>query len=271
MIKLNFDFPIAQVSDRGLTAKVETGELLIAHMGCMLPATTLPKKLEFPDQHLAVTELLDKHYGARKAWKTPAKATELLGKSLLSISRLAESKGIQLFDTIRSGSDYWRPGKLLTDSVEAMKNLSERQFDVSVGYGRLDELCPSSDLLREFRADESMTFGQYAERYATELRSNGGLELAIAELIMQNSRGRIPVFYCTDPYIKGYCRSDDWLGQPYLSRGWLGTLRETGCHRVILVEEIIRRVVDRGFTVRLFELDQLDQQGVHQRIFVGSK
>ena len=63
-----------------------------------------------------------------------------------------------------------------------------------------------------------MGFGEYASRYADHLRSNGGVQLAAAAVLMALASGRIAVFYCTDPYVPGYGNVDQALGIPYGAR-----------------------------------------------------
>jgi hypothetical protein len=58
---------------------------------------------------------------------------------------------------------------------------------------------------------------------------------------------------------------------PYSERDWNPDLRFEGCHRVVLVEELMRIVVDQGFSVQLFEVDPNHNAGVHVRQYSGRK
>ena len=263
---VHWEHPVAQVVEGLMTATVTSGTLRIAHVGCSLPATCLPSKKDSYELHATVETFLDHQYGSRKNWKTSLKSTSLLGRSLRCLTQVSGANGIHLVDTMRGGSDYWRPGKLLSDGVQEMRQGVIDGSPAPVSYGRFDELCPSLQLLERFRKHDSMSFGNYAAEYANELLGNGALEKALADCIVQNSRGWLPVFYCTDPYIKGYCPSTEALS-PYTTRNWTPQLRQTGCHRVVLVEELTRRIIAQGFTVEVFELDQLSQAGLHRRVF----
>jgi hypothetical protein len=53
---------------------------------------------------------------------------------------------------------------------------------------------------------------------------------------------------------------------PYKSRNWL-PLREQGCHRTILVEEMINAATNSAVNVELYELDQLSPNGLHHRTY----
>jgi hypothetical protein len=129
---------------------------------------------------------------------------------------------------------------------------------------RRDEFCPSSQLLSHFRYDKSMTFGQYGRAYAEEL-AQGSIDAAVASVVMSLASDALPVFYCVDPYIPGYSRPEDMLVVPFEKRTYLSSLRDEGCHRVVLVEEIAQRFRSHGFSVEIFEVDQLCQDGAHLR------
>lgn len=156
-----------------------------------------------------------------------------------------------LWDTMRTGSDYWRPGKLLTESANLLR---EQLPAVNVFYAREDLFCPPELLLREFR-ETQMSFGEYAERYAQYLLVHKVPELASAHLLTELARGNLSIFYCVDPYVPAYGKAEEMLKVPYQQRSWIENLRFEGCHRVILTEEIIRYLIGKRLAVELYEID----------------
>jgi hypothetical protein len=152
---------------------------------------------------------------------------------------------------MRTGSDYWRPGKLLTETANLLR---EKLPAVNVFYAREDLFCPPESLLREFR-ETQISFGEYGERYAQYLRAHGAPELASAHLLTELARGNLSVFYCVDPFIPSYCKREEILHVPYQQRTWIESLRFEGCHRVVLAEEIMRFLIRKGLSVELYELD----------------
>jgi hypothetical protein len=267
MIQIHWKYPEVSISDTSMIARVESGTIRIAHMGCKLAKTCLPARKLFPQQYLDVAEYLDRQYGSRRVWNTSQPATTLLARSLASLLQYTGATGIELVDTMRKGSDYWRPGNLLSEAVRSMESNAQLESN-RVSFGRFDALCPSALLLQEFQRNESMAFGEYAAAYAAESNARG-LELAVSECIVSNARGRIPVYYCTDPFLRGYCSSSQALGD-YRLRTWMPALRDAGCHRVVLVEELVKAFTAHGFQVELFELDQLAENGLHRRLFSSS-
>lgn len=205
------------------------------------------------------------HLGC-KLRKVPKKvsATQQLADTLSKAIDMEGLTGTDLWDTMRKGSDYWRPGKLLSDVAAHLEKKA-----LTVSYYREDSLCPPKDLLAEFRqsvdGSYSMTFGEYAEKYATFLRNDGGQLEASAAVIMAIARKRLAAFYCVDPYIPDYGKAEDFLSKvhvPYNSRNWQADMREEGCHRVILAEEVGRYFLQIGMPVRVLEID-------HTRNWVG--
>jgi hypothetical protein len=163
---------------------------------------------------------------------------------------LPHLQGITVIDTMRTGSDYWRPGKLVTD----VANILRANGVATVTYARRDELCPSKELLTKFRETPSMTFGQYAEAYAAEMKK-GGTALA-AEMVVTclSKEATLPLFLCTDPYIPGYLPESD-RGKAYAKRGYPVALREMGCHRFILAEELAGYFKGLGITTNIIQAD----------------
>ncbi|KOR28436.1 hypothetical protein TI05_16955 [Achromatium sp. WMS3] len=132
-----------------------------------------------------------------------------------------------------------------------------------LSYAREDDFCPQPDLLKEFMDKDSiMSFGEYAQRYAKYLQTNGILPLAMASVVFNLARKQLPIFYCIDPYIPNFADPTQFCSQmPYEQRTWLDKqyswFRTEGCHRVVLVEEIIKGFFKSGInTVELVEFDQ---------------
>ena len=101
-----------------------------------------------------------------------------------------------------------------------------------------------------------MSFGQYALKYSEYLNHDGILQLAVASVIFNLAQGRLPVFYCVDPYIPGYGDPREFCSHiPYDQRSWLSDLRAEGCHRVILAEEIVKVLLRYVNHVTVLEVD----------------
>lgn len=162
---------------------------------------------------------------------------------------------------MRNGSDYWRGGKLLSD-VTGLLRADGSSPPAEVAYSRADEWCPGADLLERFRKTPQMTFGQYAQDYAAQLGSSGGLEHACARALLSLASGLLPVLYCVDPFVPGYGNSLHF-GTPWATRSWQGP-RDVGCHRVVLAEEMAKFFLGLGMNVLVIELDQSFQR-VHLR------
>ena len=156
-------------------------------------------------------------------------------------------------DTMRNGSDYWRPGKLLSQVAES---LAKGDPSCKASFARDDAACPPPDLLDAFSGSDR-PFAWYADAYARYLRESGTVERTAAEVVLDLARGRLPVFFCSDPYVPNYCDPAQVLEIPYLERSWTQApgLRSVGCHRVILVEELVRHFRERRLGVALYESD----------------
>jgi hypothetical protein len=258
--------PVAEVRVGGLVAHVQSPVIRLGHMGCKLLGT-LPKefkarKVPFPEQ---VARDWDQRFGTRSAWAKTDQACARLGAALAGTLQLAGCTAVELWDTMRNGSDAWRPGGFVT---RAVGDLHSQRPGTRVTYLRHDELCPSSGLLQEFRESQAMAFGDYAARYAAELGRGGGVEEAVAAVVRAQAAGALPLFYCVDPYIPGDGQAPTMLGPvEYGKRQWLAGLRDEGCHRVVLAEEVARRFREHGFAVELYEVDQLCAAGAHVRRF----
>jgi len=73
--------------------------------------------------------------------------SQRLGTVLAQAVESSSLAGIALWDTMRKGSDYWRPGKFLSAAVEWMPLELQRQ----TSFHLRDEFCPPAQLLDEFR------------------------------------------------------------------------------------------------------------------------
>lgn len=233
----------------GLAARVDRARVRFAHLGCKLLGTIKEVPAEQAD-------CWDRQFG--RAWKDKQHATERLAKALAATAEQAQVDGVMLWDTMRQGSDYWRPGNLLSKAADHLRRLRP---GCEVTYAREDALCPPVELLERFRTDPQMTFGQYAEQYAEYLRAQDCLVVAAAAVLLGLACNRMAVFYCVDPYVPDYGRTEEALrATPYAERHWMAGLREEGCHRVVLAEEVARFFSGRGVAVDVFEVDPTFEQ-----------
>ncbi len=250
MIEFDRKASSASVVEEGLLATA-VAPIRFGHLGCKVLRTVLEdlKKsgTALPD---SVARLWDrKAPDWRKAPSTGAAGT--VASALKRALATSNALGLELWDTMRGGSDYWRPGKLLSDAAAHFA-------EGVVSFRRLDALCPPAELLGEFRRDPSMPFAEYAERYADYLRAGGRLDLALGAVIEAQARKRVAIFLCTDPFIPGYAQGSEALSTtPFRSRSWplQAPLRDAGCHRVVLTDLLGQRLREEGFVVRLLELD----------------
>ena len=92
-------------------------------------------------------ELLRRWDSKDPDWRRAGKkgAATSVGKALGCAAERAQMSGVELWDTMRGGSDYWRGGKLLSEAGGAMKS------DAAVTFARDDNLCPPLHLLEAFR------------------------------------------------------------------------------------------------------------------------
>ena len=241
----------------GTVASVPGKNLCFAHFGCKLLATLLKdfkdKSWPFPGELAAAWNK------ARPRWRDKKDAVVRLADALRTATDACGLHGLVLLDTMRKGSDYWRPGKLLTDTVDRIRHEASQDWDVT--YARDDRWCPPAELLDDFRKKEKMPFGEYAARYAQSLTQEA-IEAAAWTVISAQSQRKMAAFYCTDPYLPGYGDSTQTGSLPYEQRTWLDHcpgmehLREYGCHRVVLAEEIAKFLVKCGASVTLCEVEQ---------------
>ena len=147
----------------------QASNLCFAHFGCRLLATLLEdfKKKSWPFPN----ELAAAWNKARPRWRDKKDAVARLADALRTATDACGLHGLVLLDTMRNGSDYWRPGKLLTDTVDRIRHEASQDWDVT--YARDDRWCPPAELLDDFRKKEKMPFGEYAARYAQSLSSRG--------------------------------------------------------------------------------------------------
>ena len=224
---------------------VAKGPMTFAHLGLM----TLRNWAKTPDKRAFTKAVVS---GEVYTDCGRQKATERLGQTLAgALEAHPQINGIDLWDTMSNGSDYWRPGKLLSDAV--------RNLDTDVAYRKHDDLCPDQELLKEFYA-VGMSFEEYAPRYAASLEADGSRRLltAVAAVVLSQARGRLALFCCTDPYIPGYADPAELFSDiPMGERSWCQdpAARSSGCHRVVLADRIGNWFVERGVGVRMLEPD----------------
>ena len=241
----------------GTVASVPGDSLCFAHFGCKLPGTLLEdfkrKSWPFPGELAAAWNK------GRPRWRDKKDAVARLADALRTATDACGLHGLVLLDTMRNGSDYWRPGKFLTQTADRIRQEAPQDCDVT--YVRDDRWCPSSELLAEFRKSATMPFGDYAARYAEELTQEA-IAAAAWTVISAQAQRKMAAFYCTDPYLPDYGDATQVGNVPYEQRPWLDQrsgmqqLREYGCHRVILAEEIAKFLVKCGASVALYEIDQ---------------
>jgi hypothetical protein len=252
------------LTDRTVVAAVD-GPVRFGHMGCKCLRTVVEERkakareaAEVPGTEVPAAlpeDLLRLWDNKNSEWRRAGKkgAATRVGKALGRAVECSGMSGVELWDTMRGGSDYWRPGKLLSQVERALKG------SAAVSYAREDNLCPPSDLLEAFRCQRpEMPFAEYAEAYATWLLQDHHLDLALAAVIIAQARSRLAVFYCTDPFIPGYADRTDWLSDtPFSARRWplSALLRNDGCHRVILAELLARRLRELGVAGYVLEVD----------------
>lgn len=253
----------------GLSATWNSNLVPIAHLGCK----TLDKLLSGykGDVRRDLGKKLDGRFA--KGWRDNSAATPRVADALACGIAQANTalggghvlQGAVLWDTMRKGSDYWRPGNLLTDVADAVRE--NHRWEVA--FQREDQLCPPSSLLEGFSKDPAFRFGAYAQEYSDYLQGAGSLDIAIAGVVANLACGRLPVFYCVDPYVPGYGDPTQVLSHVrYDRRNWAAEpeLRDVGCHRVVLVEEIARRLLKCGARVQILALDPTFQT-CHAEIF----
>ena len=238
-------------------ASVPGKNLCFAHFGCKLQATLLEdfkrKSWPFPGELAAAWNK------ARPGWRDKKNAVPRLADALCTATEACGLHGLVLLDTMRNGSDYWRPGKFLTQTADRIRQEASQDWDVT--YARDDRWCPPAELLDDFRKKEKMSFGEYAARYAQSLTQEA-IEAAARTVISAQAQRKMAAFYCTDPYLPGYGDSTQTGSLPYEQRTWLDQcpgmehLREYGCHRVVLAEEIAKFLVKCGASVNLYEIEQ---------------
>ena len=242
------------VSWNSVSAQVHVSQIRLGHMGCKLlgTLTDVPRTLQTQ---------WDEEFG--RIWKSKKDSKAKLSKALYDALCRSEMDSAVLWDTMRTGSDYWRPGKLILESVEMLPP----QLRNNISYAREDVLCPPRELLKEFMNGDNMAFGQYATEYARHLNTEGILSLATASVLLNLAQGRLPVFYCVDPYIPHYLEAQEFCSNTaYGERHWLEDLRFDGCHRVILVEEIAKALLAYGVHVNVFELDPTFDKAHHRSV-----
>ena len=105
-----------------------------------------------------------------------------------------------------------------------------------------------------------MSFGEYAEQYAQYLRTGNILNMGVAHVLLGLARQQLPIFYCVDPYIPDYANSNELFSNTsYKERYWLPEIPKEGCHRIILVEEIVKKLSEYKVAINIFEVDSTRQ------------
>jgi hypothetical protein len=236
----------------GVIAEIPKTGVCIAHLGCKQLHTieNVPVDLK---------EYWDRKIGP--AWRNKKDATGKLAHAFRDAIKASNLQGAVLWDTMRNGSDYWRPGKLLSQVAELLK-------PCEISYAREDSLCPPQALLAAFMAEGSiMSFAQYAQHYCDYLHEDDRLSVAVAHVILNLARKQLPVFYCVDPYVPSYSnKAESFSEVPYAAREWEPRLREEGCHRVVLIEEIGKTLLRCGASLTVLEIDPPCQMAHVRRI-----
>lgn len=231
------------------SATVDITNVIFAHLGCKLLGT-------LPNIPSNIRQQWNTEFSGL-GWANKLDSRFKLAHSLEKAICIANMDGAVLWDTMRSGSDYWRPGKLLSEAIEM---LSE-DYRQKITFSREDALCPPRNLLTKFMNDESMSFGSYGMEYSEYLNSGNILSMAMASVIFDLSRKKLPVFYCVDPYIPHFANKEECCTTiPYDQRHWLNELRTDGCHRVILIEEIAKEFFKYNIDVKIVELNPTFQE-----------
>ena len=117
-------------------------------------------------------------------WRDNKEAQLKLGEAFFNTAKENNLKGFALIDTMRKGSDYWRPGNLISRSFDITDELAtEAGTAVNINYHKVDLYCPSKGLLEEFMQSD-MSFNEYAQRYYIELKQSGVIEHAVVTTVM---------------------------------------------------------------------------------------
>jgi hypothetical protein len=225
----------------GVLAEIPKTGVCIAHLGCKQLHTIKNVPIDLKQRW-------DRKIG--RDWHNKKDATGKLAAGLRDAIRASNLEGAVLWDTMRKGCDYWRPGKLLSQVSECLQ-------PCEISYAKEDALCPPKVLLADFMAEGStMSFAQYAQHYSDYLHEEGRLSVAVAHVILTLARKKLPVFYCVDPYVPAYSnKAESFSGIPYGDREWEPRLREEGCHRVVLAEEIGKQLLQCGVSITVMEID----------------
>ncbi len=214
----------------GLRATVAPDRVAVAHLGGRSLGSS--RIAELPEGLVAA---MDRKYG-RSVWRNKKDWMARVGRAVAAAVERAGLESAVLVDTMRKGSDYYRPGNLLSRMADA-----SREVGVDVVFQRDDALCPPADLLAAFIAPGStMTFEGYANGYRDALSGSDAVDRAAAEAVVANARGRLPIYFCSDPWIPdGPFRAE---------------CRTLCCHRVVLAEVVSRALAGAGASPTLYEI-----------------
>src|SRR5262249_42425 len=154
--------------------------------------------------------------------------TKRLGRELAATMKRTNVEGMVLWDTMRKGSDSWRPGAFQTMAADHLRALHP---NLDVSYAREDHPRPPNPLLK----NSALTFRTSAAEYGRYLREDERLRIAAAGVVMAQASNRLATLCCVDPHVPGYADPAQFLSNiPYSARYWLPELPEEGCHRFIL-------------------------------------
>lgn len=257
-LKVNQDEILVRCGET--TAQVSGHIVQLGHVGLRVLGV-VAKEVDLP--HAYELEL-DQRFG--RAWRNTTHATKRLGRTLWKAANATGLDGFALIDTMRTGSDYWRPGKGLLLAAEVARGLAREEGKLlRIRYEREDELCPEPDLLDRFRHEAAMTFAEYAQAYSDYLVKHVGIERVVAMFVRPLSEGLLGLVTCVDPYMPDYGNHAE-LGtdKPWTTRSSLAGYRD-GCHRIVLVDLATRYLLDRGFEVRISELDATNVRVLERR------
>ena len=136
----------------GTVASVAGKNLCFAHFDCKLQGTLLEdfkrKSWPFPGELAAAWNK------ARPCWRDKKDAVARLADALRTATDACGLHRLVLLDAMRNGSDYWRPGKFSTQTVDRIRHEASQDWDVT--YARDDRWCPPAELLDDFRKKDTM-------------------------------------------------------------------------------------------------------------------
>ena len=112
-----------------IIASVPGNNLCFAHFGCKLPGTLLDDFKK--NSWLFPSDLAAAWDKARPGWRNKKDAVSKLADALLTATKACNLRGLVLCDTMRRGSDYWRPGNLLTQAANRIRQKAPQDWTVT--------------------------------------------------------------------------------------------------------------------------------------------